>query len=136
MGKRLGEARRVEDRLLLDCARTSLPPAVAERVQRSLHGEVDWEYLLNTASWHGVLPLLCKHLNRLSPEAVPSGGARTQCGRGSGPIQPAISLWPQSFPGSFSFSSQMGSLLCLSKGPRWPCRVTGTWGSDSSVIWT
>jgi hypothetical protein len=72
MGKLLCEARRVEDRLLLDCARTSLPPAVAERVQRSLHGEVDWEYLLNTASWHGVLPLLCKHLNRLSPEAVPS----------------------------------------------------------------
>jgi hypothetical protein len=73
LSNRRRQDRRVEQQLLLDCSRTALPPEVLERVQRSVQGELNWEYLIQTASWQSVLPFLCYHLVRLSSAAVPPG---------------------------------------------------------------
>lgn len=62
---------RPEIELLLCCARLSLPAASHERIGRLIEGGLDWKFLLNAASGHGLLPLLYLHLNRLSPGMVP-----------------------------------------------------------------
>jgi hypothetical protein len=70
------EPRRVEERLLLDCSRATLTPAAVERVKGILQGELNWERLLQTASWHNVLPLVCHHLIQRFSDLVPAGVLR------------------------------------------------------------
>ena len=57
--------------LLLDCSRTNLDPVVSDRIKRLAQSGLDWQYLVDLASWHGVLPLLCYNLNRACADAVP-----------------------------------------------------------------
>jgi hypothetical protein len=57
--------------LLLDCSRTILEPGVSDRIKRLGQSDLDWEYLIGAASWHGILPLLCYNLNRLCADRVP-----------------------------------------------------------------
>jgi hypothetical protein len=43
----------------------------AERIKALLQEDIDWDYLLRTALWHGVMPLLYWSLNATCAEAVP-----------------------------------------------------------------
>ncbi|HEU4772572.1 MAG TPA: nucleotidyltransferase family protein, partial [Candidatus Udaeobacter sp.] len=57
--------------LLLACSHTNLDPGVSDRIKRLAQSDLDWKYLIDAASWHGVLPLLCYNLNRACADAVP-----------------------------------------------------------------
>jgi hypothetical protein len=65
-------ALRPEGELLLACARTRMDPATAGRLQALLERELDWAYLLRSARWHGVLPLVHWHLRETAPGLVPA----------------------------------------------------------------
>ncbi len=60
-----------EDELLLCCARTALDTESAERIRALLRENIDWSTLLQTALWHGVMPLLHRSLHTTCPDAVP-----------------------------------------------------------------
>jgi Uncharacterised nucleotidyltransferase len=60
-----------EIELLLCCAQTSIASERAQRVQDLLEEDLDWRYLVHTASRHGVMPLLYHSLSTLCPDAVP-----------------------------------------------------------------
>jgi len=62
---------RPEDELLLCCARTHIDSATAGRMSALVRTGMDWNYLIQTASTHGVKPLLCRHLGSVCPEALP-----------------------------------------------------------------
>lgn len=63
--------RRPEIELLLHCARPDGATGAADRIRTLLQGNVDWEYLLRTASSQRVTPLLYRKLESICPEAVP-----------------------------------------------------------------
>ncbi|BAZ34105.1 hypothetical protein NIES4074_66190 [Cylindrospermum sp. NIES-4074] len=60
-----------EIELLLCCARTRIDPETAERIRTLLQQDIHWTYLIQTATRHGVMPLLYRSLNATCPEAVP-----------------------------------------------------------------
>ena len=60
-----------EDELLLCCARTRLDETQAERIRELLQQELDWDFLLNSALRHGMMPLVYWHLKSLGAEAMP-----------------------------------------------------------------
>ena len=62
---------RPEAELLLCCARTRMDPETADRIKALLQQGIDWEYLIQTALPHGMLPLLYWSLNSTCPERVP-----------------------------------------------------------------
>lgn len=62
---------RPEVELLLCCTRTCIDSQTAVRLLALLKKDTDWNYLLQTALWHGVIPLLYWNLNSTCPEAVP-----------------------------------------------------------------
>jgi hypothetical protein len=63
---------RPEIELLLCCARTYIDFETAKRIKILLKKDIDWDYLIQTALWHGVIPLLYSSLNTTCPEAVPT----------------------------------------------------------------
>lgn len=62
---------RLEDELLLCCARIQLDSGRAERIRALVQDGVNWAYLLWKAFPHAMLPLLYWHLNATCPGAVP-----------------------------------------------------------------
>ena len=62
---------RPEHELLLCCARTTLHGEKAERMGGLLRTEMDWTYLYNLGSRHGLAPLLYRNLKSVCPEKVP-----------------------------------------------------------------
>ncbi len=62
---------RKEEELLLCCARTYMPPPTTARLKALLLEDLDWEYLIQIAQWHGVTPLLYHSLKNTCPESVP-----------------------------------------------------------------
>ncbi len=60
-----------EFELVVRCARTRLRPSDHEHIGRLLAGEIDWEYLLRLANYHGVRPLLHHSLKIAGAEAMP-----------------------------------------------------------------
>ncbi len=64
-------AMRKEEDLLLCCARTHVPPPTAARIRTLFLDEIDWDYLIEIAQWHGVMPLLYNSLKSTCPESVP-----------------------------------------------------------------
>jgi hypothetical protein len=62
---------RPESELIFCCARKELTFRARERIQQLLREPMDWALVLRKAQWHGLLPLLSKHLDAMSPEAVP-----------------------------------------------------------------
>jgi hypothetical protein len=62
---------RPEDELLLRCAWTSTDSERGARIRALLREELSWEYLLQKASGHKMLPLLYWHLDTAAPETVP-----------------------------------------------------------------
>jgi hypothetical protein len=50
-----------------------MDPATGGKLRALLARELDWDYVLNTARWHGVLPLVHWHLRELPPRLLPAG---------------------------------------------------------------
>jgi Uncharacterised nucleotidyltransferase len=63
--------RRPEVEVLLCCARAHIGPDTAERVRQLLKEQIDWNYLIEIASYHGTIPLLFWNLSRLALDDVP-----------------------------------------------------------------
>lgn len=61
-----------EDRLLVACARTNLSEKMSESVKDIVTAGVNWDYVLQKALSHGVLPLLYKNLKSVCSEAIPA----------------------------------------------------------------
>lgn len=62
---------RPEVELLFCCTRTCMDPISAERIRSLLREDMDWSYLLQTASRWRVRPLLYRNLNAICLEGVP-----------------------------------------------------------------
>jgi hypothetical protein len=62
----------LENQLLLCCARTELNGAAKTRGQQLIQKDLDWSYLLEAATAHGVGPLLYKSLCVIGQDLVPS----------------------------------------------------------------
>lgn len=62
-----------EGQLLVLCARTVLSPSVLTRIGRLASGRVDWKIVVESAKWHGVVPLLYRALLHGCRETVPAG---------------------------------------------------------------
>lgn len=62
---------RPEVDLLLCCARTSLDSERVDQVRALLDSKIDWPYLVQMASAHGLTPLLYYNLHKTSPDLVP-----------------------------------------------------------------
>src|SRR5262245_54628100 len=56
---------RPEIKLLLECAGIPRSRQVEAVMNRLVQSQLDWPYLIATASQHGLLPLLCYHLQAL-----------------------------------------------------------------------
>ncbi|AXV38907.1 nucleotidyltransferase family protein [Methanobacterium sp. BAmetb5] len=61
-----------EDQLLLNCSLTLLSGENIKRIKQLTNQDLDWNYLIDLAYKHRLSPLLYWHLNRSSPEAIPS----------------------------------------------------------------
>ncbi|MBK1699562.1 nucleotidyltransferase family protein [Thiococcus pfennigii] len=64
---------RAEHQLILCCARTSLEAAHRERARQIAQQRMDWDYLLQRALRHKVLPLLSINLQEHCLDLLPSG---------------------------------------------------------------
>jgi len=62
---------RPEIELLLCCTRTQIDTATAERIKILIQSKIDWAYLIQTATRHGVMSLLYQSLSTTCQEAVP-----------------------------------------------------------------
>lgn len=62
---------RAEDELLICVARKSLDEGTVDRLQQLTQQNIDWDHLLQTASLHGLLPLLATHLLNAAPDQIP-----------------------------------------------------------------
>lgn len=62
---------RPEDEMLLCCACIRLEPEKAQRLKTLVQPGLDWDYLLQAASRHGVAPLLYRRLKGLASAPVP-----------------------------------------------------------------
>jgi len=60
-----------EFRLLIACGRAHLGTQDVQQVSKLLSEKLDWAYLLETAQWHGLKPLLYWHLSESCAAAVP-----------------------------------------------------------------
>ncbi len=60
-----------ENDLLLCCARTTIDPETAEKINTLIRNNIDWTYLLEKAQEHGVMPLLYKNMSSFFSKAVP-----------------------------------------------------------------
>ncbi|MDQ1522485.1 MAG: hypothetical protein QOE47_409 [Pyrinomonadaceae bacterium] len=62
---------RPEVELFLCCARTRMDAGHVARLRQLLDGALDWEFILNFAESHSLIPLLYTHLHARAPEKVP-----------------------------------------------------------------
>jgi hypothetical protein len=57
--------------VLLHCARIDTTPEVAMRIRITLRQPFQWDYLIDLAKFHKVVPLLYQSLSRVCPDLVP-----------------------------------------------------------------
>ena len=62
---------RIENELLLCCARTKAAPEIVTRLRELAASELDWEYLFLIARRHAVLPLVFRQLDQHASDIVP-----------------------------------------------------------------
>ncbi|MGH9254314.1 MAG: nucleotidyltransferase domain-containing protein [Vicinamibacterales bacterium] len=67
---------RVEVELLLRCARMEVDSECQPRIRSLVQQKPDWDILIVTAHQHRVVPLLCRTLERVAPDAVPDATLR------------------------------------------------------------
>ena len=63
---------RLEDELLLCCARTNANDRVVARIRKIAATKIDWEYLFLLARRHSIVPLLYLQLDRHAADLVPA----------------------------------------------------------------
>ena len=61
----------LEAKLLIYCARTLIDRKLADKILSVVSEDLDWNYLLQMSSRHGLTPLLYRNLNNICPEMVP-----------------------------------------------------------------
>lgn len=61
----------VEHQLLVCCARTCMDAGNAGRIRLLLQETINWPFLLKSALYHGVMPLLFRSLQATCPEMIP-----------------------------------------------------------------
>jgi hypothetical protein len=61
----------LEHQLLLCCARTWLDAENKEKIRLLLEKTINWPFLLQTARYHGIIPLVYRNLQATCPEASP-----------------------------------------------------------------
>src|SRR5258706_4941231 len=64
-------AARPEHQILICIARRSLDDGSANKLRQLLRSDLDWEYLLETANRHCLIPLLYIHLNAAAHKSIP-----------------------------------------------------------------
>jgi len=62
---------RKEVELLLCCARTQLDTSTLERIKALVQQDLNWNYIIPTAVFHKVVPLLYQNLSNTCPELIP-----------------------------------------------------------------
>ncbi|MDR4497685.1 MAG: nucleotidyltransferase family protein [Candidatus Scalindua sp.] len=63
-----------ENKLLLYCAQTEIPAVIRNRVKELIKLPLSWEEILESASWHGISPLLYNNLKGIQEtECIPPG---------------------------------------------------------------
>lgn len=60
-----------EKQLLLCCARTNVPPALAEIIRGLASVPLDWDYVLSEAAENSIIPLLHRQLHAFAFDAIP-----------------------------------------------------------------
>lgn len=60
-----------EEEFLLCCSRTCLDEEIKEKIKYLIESGIDWDYLIQIASLHRLIPLLYWHLNSLDLETKP-----------------------------------------------------------------
>jgi len=63
--------RRAEVKLLLGCTRTEMQAMTAQQIRQALQEKIDWNYVIQQATYHGTIPLLFRHLNHHFANHVP-----------------------------------------------------------------
>lgn len=63
----------LEAQLILACARTTIGFETSETIRALLREEINWEYVIEKAEQHYIMPLLYSNLSSLCPECVPDG---------------------------------------------------------------
>jgi hypothetical protein len=63
---------RSEDRLLLCCSRTRIEEETASQIEDLLRHKIDWTYLIESAIYHRVVPLLYRSLRQISSNSIPA----------------------------------------------------------------
>ena len=61
----------LEAELLICCSSTHIDSERAERIRDLLQENIDWDYLIQIASNHKLIPLLYQSLHTVCPEAIP-----------------------------------------------------------------
>jgi hypothetical protein len=61
-----------EEKLLLACSRPQVDRENTEQICVLLKEEMDWEWIIKAARFHGVIPLLYRHLKAACPGSVPT----------------------------------------------------------------
>jgi len=61
---------RPESELLVCCARTSVNSEQTTRLQALVREKIEWDSLFRSALRHGVMPLVCRHLLSICPDAI------------------------------------------------------------------
>lgn len=62
---------RIEDALLLFCARTRIEEETANQIKTLIHHSINWRYLVRSAIYHRVAPLLYQSLRQTCPKSIP-----------------------------------------------------------------
>jgi hypothetical protein len=62
---------RLEIELLLCCSRTQVDTSTIERIKALVQQDLNWTYIIPTAVFHKVMPLLYQNLSTICPEQVP-----------------------------------------------------------------
>jgi hypothetical protein len=65
-----------EHQLLLCCARTCVKPPIKEHLRSLLSADIDWNYFLNLAGRHSLVPLAYIQLDRHASDLVPRDALR------------------------------------------------------------
>ncbi len=62
---------RCETKLIVCCARTQIDELTSEKIKALLQQDIDWKYVIQSATYHKVMPLLYQNLNTVCPKLVP-----------------------------------------------------------------
>jgi Uncharacterised nucleotidyltransferase len=61
----------IEEQLLLCCARTHVDKAITYHIQSLIQQKINWPELIEMASCHHVIPLLCRNLQQIDGYSLP-----------------------------------------------------------------